>query len=141
MHHKFRKPLLLGNLLPGLMALSAKADGAKPAISTQPAAPLTRAVETSPSRTVATSGTGPPCYQWRKDGPPVGVTCHGVVNGRRGTAGTAVRRSTHGPSAGPAAAGGPAVSGTGWSRAGAGWRISGLALPLLGEDHGSGRRA
>lgn len=134
MKRKFRKLLLLGNVILGLMALSAKAAGTTPAISTQPAATLNVAVGASPSPDVTASGTAPLFYQWRKDGAPVGVICYVVVNGRNGTYGTADQRSRHGPSAGPAAAGGPPAVGTDWSWGGARWRFSGMALPLLGED-------
>ena len=68
MDGKYRKLLLLGNVILGLMALSAKAAGTKPAISTQPAATLNAAVGTSPSLNVTATGTAPLAYQWRKDG-------------------------------------------------------------------------
>ncbi len=71
MDSNYRKLLLLGNVILGLMALSAKAAGTKPAISTQPTATLNAAVGTSPSLTVVASGTAPLAYQWRKDGVPV----------------------------------------------------------------------
>ena len=63
----FRKLLLLGNVLLGLLALSAKAATTMPAITTQPVA-VNAAVGTSPTMTVAAGGTTPLVYQWYANG-------------------------------------------------------------------------
>ena len=48
MDSKYRRLLLLGNVILGLMALSAKADATKPTSSSQPVATLSAAPGTPP---------------------------------------------------------------------------------------------
>lgn len=59
----FRKLLLLGNVILGLMALSAKAATTSPAITTQPVS-ATCNLGTTATLSVVASGTGVLTYQW-----------------------------------------------------------------------------
>ncbi len=73
MNTRLHKLLLLGNLILGLVALSAKAATSKPVIGTQPVATLTAqaGITTAPSIKVVASGTTPLYYQWHQNGLPV----------------------------------------------------------------------